>query len=53
MVLALVLAVPGLVHVLEPANARSIGTSDKLPDGDTLEKQLRQIPQLPIGKSFN
>jgi tripartite ATP-independent transporter DctM subunit len=53
MVLALVLAVPALVHVLEPDNARSIGTSDKLPDGDTLEKQLRQIPQLPIGKSFN
>jgi tripartite ATP-independent transporter DctM subunit len=53
LVLSLVLTVPALVHVLEPANARSIGTSDKPADGDTLEKQLRQIPQLPIGKPFN
>jgi TRAP-type mannitol/chloroaromatic compound transport system permease large subunit len=53
LVLVLVLAVPPIVHVLEPANARSIGTSDKPADGNELEKQMRQIPQLPIGKPFN
>ena len=46
MVLALVLAVPALVHVLEPDNARSTGTSDKPPDGDTLGEASR-------GKSRN
>jgi TRAP-type mannitol/chloroaromatic compound transport system permease large subunit len=52
-VLGLVLAVPSLVHVLEPANARSKTTSDKPPDENSLENMLRGMPKPPLPKPFD
>jgi hypothetical protein len=52
-VLGLVLAVPSLVHVLEPANARSKTTSDKPPDENALENMLRGMPKSPLPKPFD
>ena len=52
-VLGLVLAVPSLVHVLEPANARSKTTSDKPPDEKSLENMLRGMPKPPLPKLFD
>ena len=53
LVLALVLAVPQLVHVLEPANSRSLQATDKPPDEKALERQLQVIPGLPFKKPFD
>jgi len=52
-VLGLVLAMPSLVHVLEPANARSKTTSDKPPDEKALENMLRGMPKPPLPKLFD
>jgi len=49
-VLGLVLAVPSLVHVLEPSNARSKTTSDKPTDENALENMLRGVPKPPLPK---
>ena len=51
--LTLVLAVPQLVHVLEPANTRSLQATDKPPDEKALERQLQVIPGLPFKKPFD
>jgi len=53
LVLTLVLAVPQLVHVLEPANTRSLQATDKPPDEKALERQLQVIPGLPFKKPFD